>query len=79
MVNNGIIRITLGALLSSLDARKNISVFLDFPLLEKQNLLADTQVFKLEADESFIEAYGKYLVYGIADNFSKISIVIKEA
>lgn len=79
MANNGIIRITLEALLSSLDARKNISIFLDFPLLEKQNLLADTQVFKLEADESFIDAYGNYRVYGIADNLSRISIVIKEA
>ena len=85
MINNGIviyngyIKITLAVLLSYLDSRKFVSIFLDMPLLEKQNLLADTQVFKLEADESFIEAYGKYLVYGIADNFSKISIVIKEA
>ena len=78
MINNGIIRITLGALLSSLDARKNISVFLDFPLLEKQNLLADTQVYKLEADESFIEAYGDYPVTGIANNLTSLSIMIKE-
>jgi hypothetical protein len=78
MINNGIIRITLGALLSSLDARKNISVFLDFPLLEKQNLLADTQVYKLEADESFIEAYGDYPVIGIANNITSLSIMIKE-
>ncbi len=79
MINNGIIRITLGALLRSLDARKNISVFLYFPLLEKQNLLADTQVYKLEADESFIEAYGDYPVTGIiANNLTSLSIMIKE-
>lgn len=78
MINNGIIRITLGDLLSSLDARKNISIFLDFPLLEKQNLLADTQVYKLEADESFINAYGDYPVIGIANNVTSLSIMIKE-
>lgn len=79
MVNNGFIRITLGALLSSLDARKNISIFLDFPLLEKQSLIADTQVYKLEADESFINAYGDYPVNGIiANNVTSLSIMIKE-
>jgi hypothetical protein len=78
MINNGIIKITLAALLSYLDSRKFVSIFLDMPLLEKQNLLADTQVYKLEADESFIEAYGDYPVIGIANNVTSLSIIIKE-